>query len=688
MKKTNLYAIIAAAVTAVAAISIVGCNGDFGSSSEGMNGFLERFHYGTKKFTVTYYGNDNTSGTAPVDPKSPYDSGAAVKVLGEGTLVKDGYKFNRWNTQATGSGRNYSVDASFQISENVKLYAVWSRASTPTYNVEVTGSSQGTNVSGGGKYEAGAEVTIDAGSPPAGREFQGWTVISGGISFDNPNERSITFTMPPNDVKAMAVFTATAGATNWFKDDRDGKEYRTVTVGEQTWMAENLNYTPASGNSWCYDDDPGKCGTYGRLYDWATAMEVCPVGWHLPSREEWGELAIAAGGSGEYGEEGSAGTRLKAGPPNWDGTDEYGFAGLPGGSRNGSIFENDGIHGHWWMAMDAYIRHLYSGGDNVRELDVDKGRGFSVRCIEGNDGPGYATELGTPSGLTATATPYSITLKWSPARGGAIGYFVYSRTNLSTYTRLTVTSSTSYIHTGLAQSTTLYYKVSAYDNNGESSKYSEIQITTATITKILGKFTDKRDNKEYKTATIDGTRWMAENLNFTPASGNSWCYDDDMSKCDAYGRLYDWASAMNIDTMFNNMTWPGSTVKHQGVCPDGWHLPSRGEWGDLVTAVGGDGAGTNLKSTFGWDDYIFSGWNNSLNGNGTDDYGFSALPGGWWRSDGHGFWGISANGGWWTATDGNDGNAYGRAIASSYDGVEETRDGKHGRHSLRCVEND
>ncbi len=82
-----------------------------------------------------------------------------------------------------------------------------------------------------------------------------------------------------------------------FTDSRDGKIYITVKIGNQTWMAENLNFTTAEG-SWCYENDSTYCEKYGRLYSWETAREVCPAGWHLPSKSEFETLLSNVGGSG------------------------------------------------------------------------------------------------------------------------------------------------------------------------------------------------------------------------------------------------------------------------------------------------------------------------------------------------------------------------------------------------------
>jgi uncharacterized protein (TIGR02145 family) len=84
--------------------------------------------------------------------------------------------------------------------------------------------------------------------------------------------------------------------TGSFVDKRDGQSYKTITIGKQTWMAENLNYIPHDSittefsGSWCYDNDPKNCEQYGRLYSGEVAKKVCPDGWHLPSLDEFLEI--------------------------------------------------------------------------------------------------------------------------------------------------------------------------------------------------------------------------------------------------------------------------------------------------------------------------------------------------------------------------------------------------------------
>ena len=87
-----------------------------------------------------------------------------------------------------------------------------------------------------------------------------------------------------------------AQETDNYTDQRDGKTYKTVKIGEQWIMAENFAYKPEQGNYWTYGDDTSNILKYGYLYDWETAKKVAPEGWHLPSLEEWKTLRKSLGG--------------------------------------------------------------------------------------------------------------------------------------------------------------------------------------------------------------------------------------------------------------------------------------------------------------------------------------------------------------------------------------------------------
>jgi uncharacterized protein (TIGR02145 family) len=167
-------------------------------------------------------------------------------------------------------------------------------------------------------------------------------------------------------------------------DKRDGQEYKTVKIGKQVWMAQNLNY--AVKQSFCYNDETRYCAKYGRFYTWSAALNVCPSGWHLPTRNEGMTLYNSVGGSD------SASKMLKTvngWTSNGAGTDSYGFSAFPVGDRDEyNAYEHEGISTFFWTSTQdensersAACIHLYSGDDAVLP-SASKKYGFAVRCVK------------------------------------------------------------------------------------------------------------------------------------------------------------------------------------------------------------------------------------------------------------------------------------------------------------------
>jgi uncharacterized protein (TIGR02145 family) len=204
-----------------------------------------------------------------------------------------------------------------------------------------------------------------------------------------------------------------------------------------------------------------------------------------------------------------------------------------------------------------------------------------------------------------------------------------------------------------------YTAPSRYYDNFNAFDFSNRIITSNIKLYASWNYVGKgNDINNYKTVTIGTQIWMAENLdNDVPGSecyNNNYLNANFPNICARYGRFYTWASAMGLEASYNSTTWGGSDIKHQGACPVGWHLPSDAEWQTFKDYVGGEfAAGTKLKSTTGWDSY-------SGVPAGTDDYGFSALPGGYGRySDGY-FQSAGELGLWWSSTEGGVFGAYDR----------------------------
>jgi len=592
-------------------------------------------------------------------------------------------------------------------------------------------------------------------------------------------------------------------------DDRDGKTYKTVKIGDQTWMAENLNYRADS--SGCLDDDESNCDKYGRWYDWETALKVCPAGWHLPTRLDWGKLVLFAGDKRIDGFEGTAGKKLKStagwGEDKFNGTNEYGFSAIPNG-RGGK-----GQYTDWWTATEysisdyAYQRGIHAFDEYMAESHDDKSNFTSVRCVQDAENPALQPPSAIRGGRLvdsrddkkykivtmgnkmwmaenlnyrpptdsswcydnqeSNCKEYGRLYDWNTAMkscpagwhlptlkewdnlasyaGGAKGQAgtalkskwrsIYEYDGTDEYGFSALPGGVRFPNNDFNNADYSGYWWTTEKSNGDSAYFRGVSRSMADLMwgrdhvgyglsvrcvndadipappsptpqpSIVrggrsipvpqpspppqpsvvkdGRLIDGRDGKKYKTAKINGKTWMAENLNYQSPTGISLCYNDDTSACEKYGRLYDWRTAMKA-------------------CPDGWHLPTREEWGDLAVFAGGTGeygdgddgvAGKKLKSKTGW----------FIGRAGTNNYGFSALPGG--RSSNGSFFysgidGISVGGVlglpipfglsdsygvWWTATEyGCCDKAYYRLIGLDKD-MPEYDDEMSDGLSVRCV---
>ena len=369
-------------------------------------------------------------------------------------------------------------------------------------------------------------------------------------------------------------------------DERDGQTYRTVKIGDQVWMAENLNYAylqptkDLDSSSWCYDNDAVNCEKYGRLYLWSAAIDsaalfsetgkgfgdgtcylipeeptpcepsgivrgVCPAGWHLPRYGEWYALYHMTGNDERF---------LKS-KTDWieenDGTDSFGFGALPSGflyaARHELYFYYVGAFTDFWTPGNSGSPEaaFFVDMDGLETRRADEA--FPVRCVKD---------------------------------------------------------------------------------------------TVAELDVSYGSLTDERDGQTYKTVTINGQTWMAENLNYAylqPTStfdSSSWCYDNDPVNCEKYGRLYIWSAVMDSVALFDDGgkgCGDGFGILREGgggfdpicetrepvrgVCPEKWHVPSKLELEYLSTTLK---YANMIKSTDEWQD----------GGDGTSTLGFDVLPSG------------------------------------------------------------
>lgn len=194
--------------------------------------------------------------------------------------------------------------------------------------------------------------------------------------------------------------------------DIEGNVYKTVIIGKQIWMAENLKTTKyrngdligttssanldISGEStpkyqWSYDGNESNVAAHGRLYTWYAVTDnrnICPSGWHIPTDAEWTALTDYLEGELVAGDKLKETGTTHFNPPNSGATNESGFTALPGGYRYSTgTFNFLGNYGYWWSASESstgssWYRNVYYNYNNVYRQHNIKKIGFSVRCIK------------------------------------------------------------------------------------------------------------------------------------------------------------------------------------------------------------------------------------------------------------------------------------------------------------------
>lgn len=238
-----------------------------------------------------------------------------------------------------------------------------------------------------------------------------FAILFGNVSFSQNDTMyvnyggNVTVAIPTSQIDSLTFYRPNTTPTI---TDADGNVYTSVTIGAQEWMAKNLRttkysdgtaipnvtgtsqWTNLSTGAWShYNNDNQYEATYGKLYNWyaVNTSKLCPTGWHVPTDGEWTVLTDYLEANGHSGSEGTALKATSGWNNNGNGSDDYGWLGLPGGLRFSSgYFGPIGNYGYWWSSsphdtLHAWTRFLGSLNDGVFRGPTNKIYGFSVRCL-------------------------------------------------------------------------------------------------------------------------------------------------------------------------------------------------------------------------------------------------------------------------------------------------------------------
>lgn len=375
-----------------------------------------------------------------------------------------------------------------------------------------------------------------------------------------------------------------------FTDSRDGQIYKTVRIGNQVWMAENLNYNIDSLKSMCYNNSADSCFKYGRLYNWSVAKDACPKGWHLPTIDEWRTL-ISFAGDPEVAKlklKSKSGWLVLAGIESvtGNGTDDFGFTVLPAGNYSGyeNNFREVGVVTMFWSAGEyecndekicSYSLRIGGGTkvyENFNKIPNETVSSEiwlnSIRCIEG------------PAPIT--------------------------------------TISSSSVH---------------------SSSSFDLKMNNLNPNIDYGEFIDSRDGQYYKTVQIGNQVWMAENMNYD--YGDNACYNDSLIYCakdkKRHGRFYPYSTAKTIcpngwhlpdtsewNTLFRYVKSPGPLLR------------SKKGWNDTTGVYNYSDYFKNCNYFVNESYLSMKAFSDTLNASEPDAFGFSWQPAGRYDVIGHG----------------------------------------------------
>jgi uncharacterized protein (TIGR02145 family) len=512
--------------------------------------------------------------------------------------------------------------------------------------------------------------------------------------------------------------------------DQDGNNYRTIQIGGQVWMAENLRsstysngdpipnvtdntaWTQLTTGAWAHHNNDSQYeNPYGKLYNWyavADPRNVCPAGWHVPTDAEWANLTDYLEGNFVAG-----GKMKSTGTQYWDAnnygaTNTSGFSGLPGGYRlstNGQFSAQLGNLGVWWSASEsdeeaAWFRALGFNDEGVERLTGYKRSACSVRCLKDAAISLLMCNSATNNGTLAAgiaASGISSSVPYTDGDGSAHNGQTVTSTGV---TGLTATLAAGSFANGNGS---LTYTITGTPSAAGTASFAlNIGGQSCTLNRTVNDSFNSSPGAGvtfggYSYATVvlgNGQEWMAENLRTTTyANGDpipnitadsewigittgAWVhYENNASYENPYGKLYNWYAVNDS----------------RKVCPTGWHVPTDAEWQQLELAL-----------LMPYDQLVNTGWRGEAQYVGdkmktttlwvinstdaTNSSGFSGLPGGSRTILEGNFSGLGISGQWWSASESGAESAWSRGLLYSSAGIDRFGGAAKGNgKSVRCL---
>jgi uncharacterized protein (TIGR02145 family)/uncharacterized repeat protein (TIGR02543 family) len=641
------------------------------------------------KYTLTAYPSPTNGGEVSRSPdKNAYTSGEKVTVTAN---PANGYKFTGWSDAATSTSKSITVtiDGDRTLTAGFELI---------TYTVTFSANG-GSGTIPDRSAQSGNSITLPTGSNLSknGSTFGGWNTNASGTGTNYGGGSSFFVT---KDVTLYAeweiiptytvTFNANGGTVNptSAKTEDDGKLASLPTPTRNGYTFDGW-YTASTGGSEVLASRTYSANT--TIYARWTEVPVTPSTYTITFNASGGTVSPTSAKTGDDGKLASLPTPTRS--------SDYTFNGWYTAATGGTVVTESRQYSATttiyaqWTPVTYTITYDLDGGTvsspNPTSYSVETTNftlrnptktGYTFAGWTGTNGTTPQTTVSIQIGSTGsrnytanwTLIPYTVTFNVNNGSGSV------SSQNVQPGSSITLPSQGSLTRTGYtfggwntnsSGTGTNYNAGDSYTPTASITLYAKWYIPAPTITMFI----DSRDGKTYKKVVIGTQTWMAENLNYS-ATG-SMCYGNNADSCAKYGRLYNWNTAM--DGASSSAANPSEV---RGVCPADWHLPSDAEWTTLRTFVGETStAGTKLKSPNYWRG--FSGIPAS-----TDEYGFSALPGGYGYVTGD-YYDATKKGGWWSATEDNaSGAAWYWYMPYDSEFLGRYYYGKIYLFSVRCVE--